>query len=113
VYPAIRPGVTGREIYDLACDVFEREGYPTQRTKGEGEVLDEGFYHSLGHGVGLEVHEPPSLGRAGEELVSGDVVAVEPGLYTTDFGGCMIEDLVLVTDDGCERLTEYPYDLVP
>jgi Xaa-Pro aminopeptidase len=113
VYPAIRPGVTGRELFDLACDVFEREGYSTQRTKGEGELLDEGFYHSLGHGVGLEVHEPPSLGRAGEELVAGDVVAVEPGLYTKEFGGCMVEDLVLVIDDGCERLTEYSYDLEP
>jgi len=79
-YPAIRPGATGKEIFGLACDVFEREGYPTQRTKAEGEVLEEGFYHSLGHGVGLEVHEPPSLGRAGEELVAGDVIAVEPGL---------------------------------
>lgn len=113
VYPAIRPGVTGKEVFDLACEVFEREGYPTQRTKAEGELLEEGFYHSLGHGVGLEVHEPPWLGRIGEELVPGDVVAVEPGLYTKEFGGCMIEDLVLVTDDGCERLTEYPYDLEP
>ena len=82
-------------------------------TKEPGAILNEGFYHSLGHGVGLEVHEPPSLGRAGEQLVAGDVVAVEPGLYTLDFGGCMVEDLVLVTGDGCERLTEYPYDLEP
>jgi Xaa-Pro aminopeptidase len=114
VYPAIRPGVAGAEIFGIACDVFEREGYPTQRTKAEGEVLDEGFYHSLGHGVGLEVHELPALGRMGaDELVAGDVLAVEPGLYTRDFGGCCLEDLVLVTDDGCEVLTEYPYDLTP
>jgi Xaa-Pro aminopeptidase len=113
VYPAIRPGVAGAEIFGLACDVFEREGYPTQRTKAEGDVLEEGFYHSLGHGVGLEVHELPALGRTGEELVAGDVLAVEPGLYTKDFGGCCLEDLVLVTDDGCELLTEYPYDLAP
>jgi Xaa-Pro aminopeptidase len=76
-------------------------------------VLEEGFYHSLGHGVGLEVHELPALGRTGEELVAGDVVAVEPGLYAKDFGGCCLEDLVLVTKDGCELLTEYPYDLAP
>jgi Xaa-Pro aminopeptidase len=113
VYPAIRAGVTGEEIFGLACDVFEREGYPTQRTKAQDEVLDEGFYHSLGHGVGLEVHEPPLLGRTGGELVAGDVLAVEPGLYTKDFGGCCLEDLVLVTEDGCEVLTEYPYDLAP
>jgi Xaa-Pro aminopeptidase len=113
VYPAIRPGVAGAEIFALACDVFEREGYPTQRTKAEGDVLEEGFYHSLGHGVGLEVHELPTLGRTGEELVAGDVLAVEPGLYAKDFGGCCLEDLVLVTENGCELLTDYPYELAP
>jgi Xaa-Pro aminopeptidase len=113
VYPAIRPGVSGEEIFGLACEVFEREGYPTQRTKAPDEVLDEGFYHSLGHGVGLEVHELPMVGRTGGELVAGDVLAIEPGLYTKDFGGCCLEDLILVTEDGCEVLTSYPYDLAP
>jgi Xaa-Pro aminopeptidase len=74
----------------------------------------EGFFHSLGHGVGLEVHELPFLGRlAGLELVAGDVVTVEPGLYRQGFGGCRLEDLVLVTEDGAENLTDYPYDLQP
>jgi Xaa-Pro aminopeptidase len=113
IRPAIRAGVTGAELFGLACDVFEREGFPTQRTKEPGEVLEEGFYHSLGHGVGLEIHELPLLGRTGQELVAGDVVAVEPGLYAKDFGGCCLEDLMLVTEDGCEVLTEYPYDLEP
>jgi Xaa-Pro aminopeptidase len=113
VRPAIRAGVTGAELFGLACDVFEREGFPTQRTKEPGEVLEEGFYHSLGHGVGLEIHELPLLGRTGQELVAGDVVAVEPGLYAKDFGGCRLEDLMLVTEDGCEVLTDYPYDLEP
>jgi Xaa-Pro aminopeptidase len=113
VYPAIRPGVTGAELFGRACEVFEREGYPTRRTKAPGEVLDEGFYHSLGHGVGLEVHEPPGLGPSDDVLVAGDVVAIEPGLYAKDFGGCCIEDLVLVTEGGCERLTDYPYELAP
>jgi Xaa-Pro aminopeptidase len=114
VYAAIRPGVTGRQLFDLACDVFEREGYPTQRTKLPGEWLEDGFTHSLGHGVGFEVHEPPALGRMGADaLVAGDVLAVEPGLYAKDFGGCCLEDLVLVTDDGCEVLSAYRYDLTP
>jgi Xaa-Pro aminopeptidase len=63
--------------------------------------------------VGLEIHELPSLGRTGEELVAGDVLAVEPGLYRTGFGGCRLEDLVLVTEDGCEVIAKYPYDLAP
>ena len=74
-------------------------------------MLEEGFFHSLGHGVGLEVHEPPVLGRTGEDLVAGDVLAVEPGLYRKGFGGCRLEDLVLVTEDGYEVLTNFPHDL--
>ena len=65
VYDSLRPGVTGKELYALACEVFERAGEPTQRTKAEGESLRDGFFHSLGHGVGLAVHEEPSLGRTG------------------------------------------------
>jgi Xaa-Pro aminopeptidase len=110
---AARPGVPGRELYDIACDVFEAAGHPTQRTKTPGETLAEGFYFSLGHGIGLEVHEAPGLGRTGTApLVAGDVIAVEPG---TSRGGeaARVEDLVLVTDDGIENLTDYPYDLAP
>src|SRR5262249_39982051 len=62
---AVGPGVNGREIYGIACDVYEQAGIPTQRTKAEGEVLREGFFHGLGHGVGLDVHEDPNLGRSG------------------------------------------------
>ncbi|MDX6515910.1 MAG: Xaa-Pro aminopeptidase [Gaiellaceae bacterium] len=110
---AVRPGVSGRDLFRIACAVFEEAGYPTQQTKKPGEMLLDGFYHSLGHGVGLEVHESPSLGRAGQELVAGDVVAIEPGCYRQGFGGCRIEDLVLVTADGAETLTQLPYGLVP
>jgi Xaa-Pro aminopeptidase len=110
----IRPGVTGRSVFDGTCEIFEAAGYTTQRTKEEGKPLEEGFIHSLGHGVGLEVHEEPSLGMLGtDELVAGDVVSVEPGLYRPGFGGCRLEDLVLVTADGCENLTDFPYDLEP
>ena len=110
---AIRAGASGRHVYDVACDVFEQHGYPTLRTKADGDVLEDGFFHSLGHGVGLEVHEEPALGRVGGELLAGDVVTVEPGLYRRGFGGCRLEDLVLVTADGAEKLTDYPYDLAP
>jgi Xaa-Pro aminopeptidase len=110
----IKPGVKGRELFDIACDIFEEAGQKTQRTKEPGEPLDEGFYHSLGHGVGLEVHEQPGLGQLGEkELVPGDVITIEPGLYRQGFGGVRLEDLVLVTEDGYENLTKFPYDLAP
>jgi Xaa-Pro aminopeptidase len=110
----IRAGVKGRQVFDATCDLFEEHGYPTQRTKQEGQPLDDGFFHGLGHGVGLEVHEQPGLGMAGhKELLAGDVVTVEPGLYRQGYGGCRLEDLVLVTRDGAENLTEYPYDLIP
>jgi Xaa-Pro aminopeptidase len=110
---AIRPGVTGDELHRLVCSFFEQNGQPTLLSKEPGTVLADGFFHSLGHGVGLEVHEAPGLGRSGPALVVGDVLAVEPGLYRSGYGGCRLEDLVLVTADGCENLTDLPYDLEP
>ena len=106
---AVRPGVLGSELHAMTCDLFEAAGYATQRT-GPGDDATEGFQFSLGHGVGLEVHEDPVLGLAcGEQLVAGDVLAVEPGLWSREFGGVRFEDLLLVTGDGCETLTSYPY----
>ncbi|HEX6621999.1 MAG TPA: M24 family metallopeptidase [Solirubrobacteraceae bacterium] len=111
---ATRPGVLGVDVYGAACDVFEAAGHPTQRTKKPGERLQHGFFFGLGHGVGLEVHEAPALGRTGRApLIAGDVVAIEPGTIDPEHGGMRVEDLVLVTDDGYELLTERPYDLVP
>jgi Xaa-Pro aminopeptidase len=110
---AARPGVTGRELWDATCDTFEAAGFRTQRT-GPGEDRAEGFQFSLGHGVGLEVHEPPALGLGGHEpLVPGDVIAIEPGLWDRRIGGVRFEDLLLITEDGCETLTEYRYELTP
>jgi Xaa-Pro aminopeptidase len=108
----IRAGVTGRSVFDGTCEIFEAAGFATPRKKEDGVPLEEGFIHSLGHGVGLEVHEAPSLGLLGTDpLVAGDAVSVEPGLYRPGYGGLRLEDLVLVTDDGCENLTDFPYDL--
>src|SRR6266540_2955279 len=90
---ATTAGVSGRAVYDVSC---------------------EGFVHALGHGVGLEVHEEPIMGKIeGYELLAGDVVTLEPGLYRQGFGGVRLEDLVLVTEDGAENLTDFPYDLAP
>jgi Xaa-Pro aminopeptidase len=108
----VRPGTDCRELFDAACEVFEAAGHPTLRTKADGEVLADGFFHGLGHGVGLEVHEGPYLTNTPDgELVAGDVITLEPGLYRHGYGGVRVEDLVLVTADGYEVLTDFPYDL--
>jgi Xaa-Pro aminopeptidase len=112
---AAKPGITGAQVNDVACDLFEAAGHPTLRTKPPGETLREGFYHDLGHGVGLDVHEAPALGRTGsEQLIAGDVIAVEPGTVVRGLGGTRVEDLLVVAEDGGERLTgAFPYWLVP
>jgi Xaa-Pro aminopeptidase len=110
-----RPGVSGKQLYDAAAEVVEAAGHPTQRTRQPGESLQHGFYFSLGHGVGLEVHEAPALGLTGHEpLVAGDVIAIEPGIEGLEgIGGVRYEDLLLITEDGCETLTEFSYELDP
>jgi Xaa-Pro aminopeptidase len=105
---AIEPGVTGSEVHDAVCDVYEAAGQPTLRSD---ESTETGFFHSTGHGVGLEVHESPYLSRHGGELRPGHVVTVEPGLYDPEIGGVRIEDLVVVTEDGYENLTDYRIEL--
>lgn len=105
---AITAGTTGETVHDAVCDVYEAAGHATLRADSETEI---GFIHSTGHGVGLEIHEQPSLAQTGEELVPNHVVTVEPGLYDPAVGGVRIEDLVVVTEDGYHNLTEYPKQL--
>lgn len=111
-FGAIEPGRS--DAFVKVAEYFESHGFPTQLKDGLDAPLREGFMHSLGHGVGLEVHEKPSMGRRSDELVLGDVVAVEPGLYFEGIGGVRLEDTVLVTETGIEHFTDpYPYDLEP
>lgn len=111
---AVRAGASTRAVYDASCEPFEAAGQPTARTKEPGKPLEDGFFHGLGHGVGLEVHEEPGLGLTSDKrLVAGDVITLEPGVYRRDTGGVRLEDLVLVTEEGGETLTDYPYDLEP
>ena len=71
----------------------------------------EGFPTALGHGVGLEVHEAPGLGRTGEAFRAGDVITIEPFLCRPGFGGVQVEEILLVTENGCERLSQVPTTL--
>ena len=105
---AIEPGATGADVHDAVCDVYEAAGYATLRSDPDTET---GFIHATGHGVGLDGHELPSVGPGGPELQPGHAVTIEPGLYDPAVGGVRIEDLVIVTEDGYENLTEYPIEL--
>ena len=108
---SVRPGVSGRDLWSQACDLFESEGFPTQRKPGNAVM--EGFPTALGHGVGLEVHEGPGLGRSGTELRAGDVITIEPFLCRPDLGGVQVEDILLVTADGAEVISSLPTGLAP
>jgi Xaa-Pro aminopeptidase len=110
---AARPGEA--DLFGRACDVLEARGHPTQRTPGEGrERPAEGFMFSLGHGVGLEVHEAPLLGRRPDPLADGDTVAIEPSLAYEGVGAVMIEETVRVTPDGGRPLVApLPFGLRP
>ncbi|WP_049970515.1 M24 family metallopeptidase [Haladaptatus cibarius] len=106
---AVEPGATGTEVHDAVCDVYENAGYETLRSDSNTET---GFIHSTGHGIGLDVHELPKVSPAGGELKPGHVITIEPGLYDPAVGGVRIEDLVVVTEDGYENLTDYPIEFV-
>jgi len=98
---AVRAGVSGKDADGAARDVVEASPFAGR------------FGHGLGHGVGLEVHEAPTLRPESEDVLeSGNVVSVEPGIYLDGEGGIRIEDLVVVTEDGCEILTRFTKDLV-
>jgi Xaa-Pro aminopeptidase len=98
---AVRPGVTAREVDEAARSVLRKA------------KLDRYFTHSTGHGVGLEIHEPPRLGRnQAERLEPGMVITVEPGTYVPGKGGIRIEDMLVVTERGCEVLTPVTKELI-
>jgi len=108
-----RGGEPCRDLQELVCDVFERQGHATVRVN---QGTEQGYVHGLGHGVGLAVHEGPRLGGPPSntaKLAPGHVVSVEPGLYYPERGlGVRIEDLIAVRADGSiENLTPAPYEL--
>lgn len=110
-FAGARPGVD--DLYVKVADYFFERGHPSQLHPPEGqESTDRGFTPSLGHGVGLEVHEAPNLGIRPEPLADGDIVAIEPSLGYEGVGFVMLEDTVRVTPSGAEHLVEpLPYGL--
>ncbi|MCE3224502.1 MAG: pepP [Nitrospira sp.] len=100
----IRDGADGAAIHQGICDRFEKAGYKTGLVNGRMQ----GYFHGTGHGVGLDIHESPRISRTGSLLQEGQVVTVEPGLYYPGLGAVRIEDMVLVTKDGCRNLTDFP-----
>jgi Xaa-Pro aminopeptidase len=100
----IRAGVEGPTVHARVCSLFEAQGFRTEEVGGRMQ----GFFHGTGHGLGLEIHEPPRVSKVPASLQAGNVVTVEPGLYYPRAGGVRIEDVVLVTEDGCSNLVKYP-----
>jgi len=98
-----KPGTNGADVHQAVVDLFRERGF---------ESNTQGFTHNLGHGVGLEVHELPTLGPAGKELVSGNVVTVEPGLYYRESGGIRLENTGSVTGRGFRSFTSFPREFV-
>ena len=103
----VAPGVNGREVHQAITDSMEAKGYKTERKNG----VMVGFFHGTGHGLGLDVHEPPRVNSSDHVLKPWEVVTVEPGLYYPGTGAVRIEDLLVVTPTGHQNLTVYPKKL--
>ena len=102
----IKPGVSGGKVHDAVQAFFDKQGYETVRDNKQ----PKGFFHALGHGVGLEIHEEPIMrSKSPWKFRKGMVVTVEPGLYYKGLGGCRIEDVVHVIPGACEPISKAPY----
>ena len=108
----VRPGANGRDIHRAVCQTLYDAGFGAS-TKGFEREGVPAMIHGTGHGVGLEVHEPPRVSDLDIELRERDVITIEPGLYSPEEGGVRLEDTVLVTADGYRNLTDYPMEWKP
>ena len=104
-------GVTGQAVHEAVIEQIQAHGYAIGLPVDETPDDYCAMVHGTGHGVGLDVHEPPLLDFKGPPLVQGDALTIEPGLYCNSVGGIRVEDMVIVTDDGCENLNRLPQGL--
>lgn len=102
----VRGNAQGSRIHEAVLTFFHEAGYPTRKING----VPNGFFHGTGHGLGLEIHEQLRISFNKLNLKPGFVVTIEPGLYYPGLGGCRIEDVVWVTNTGCEMLSKAPYE---
>ncbi|MDF2377859.1 MAG: Xaa-Pro peptidase family protein [Verrucomicrobiales bacterium] len=105
---AIRPGITGAEVHAATTRELTDRGFHTGFPPEGAPLSYCTMHHGTGHGIGLDVHEPPLLDATGIELLKGDVLTVEPGLYRRDLGGVRVEDMIVVTENGIENLNHLP-----
>ena len=105
---AVRPGATGEQVHQATIAVIERHGLAMGFPTPEHPTT---MTHGTGHGIGLDVHEPPLLDFKGPALVAGDALTIEPAVYNESVGGVRVEDMVIVTPDGCENLNSLPEGL--
>jgi Xaa-Pro aminopeptidase len=109
----LRSGANGRDVHHAVCRVLVERGYGTTTKGFEGSAEGPRMNHSTGHGVGIEVHEPPHLRDLDYPLQAGDVVTVEPGLYLVGFGGVRVENTGMITEQGFDDFTTLPLSLDP
>ncbi len=108
---AVKPGVTADAVHQATVRVIEANGYAMGLPADDAPDTACTMPHGTGHGIGLDVHEPPLLDVGGPELMLGDVLTIEPGLYCKAIGGIRIEDMVAVTENGIENFNSLPTDL--
>jgi Xaa-Pro aminopeptidase len=108
---ATRAGVTGEQVHVAVSNVMTRRGYRMGIPPDPECATHCAMTHGTGHGIGLDVHEPPLLDKNGPELVAGDALTIEPGLYCPQVGGVRVEDMVIVTPQGCHNLNTLPTGL--
>jgi Xaa-Pro aminopeptidase len=106
-FSLLKDGADGLKVHEQVVDLFKARG----NTNGEAKGKKTGFIHGTGHGIGLEIHEPPRIGRVEAKLEADQVVTVEPGLYYPGLGSVRLEDVVVITKNGCRNLNKFPKEM--